>query len=235
MTIQNSAVQRLAECNIRKWLQAKETTQRLENNNDSSFSGPYLALARESGACGSEVARKVAERLGWDVLDSEIVDYMEEHYGTSRCLIQRFDERHESWLASVIASQFNRDSISEATFNHRVAKLFLLAAARGNVVFVGRGARFILPRNNGLSVRIVAPLEFRIEQIMQRQEMDEKEARRFIMETDRTRDAYIKDHFNQVASDPHHYDLVVNVGEITLDEATDTIVELIEHRLCKAA
>jgi len=235
MTLHVAAIEHKAESNIHKWVQAEKTHRGLATRDLTNQFGPYLALSRETGACGSVVAKKVAERLQWDLLDQEIVDYMEQHYGTPRCLIQGVDERHENWLCSIFTSRIGGLGFSGATYAHRVTKLLLMAASHGNVVIVGRGARFILPRERGLSVRIVAPMDFRVDQVMREQGIGEKEAHRFVVERDHDRDIYIKDHFRQKASDPHLYDLVLNVGDISLDDAADTIVESIGHFIRKAA
>ncbi|TWT94481.1 cytidylate kinase-like family protein [Stieleria varia] len=229
MTIYVPGIERKAELNIQRWLQAEKTNQRFSQDNLHRHVGPYLALSREAGAGGSEVARKVAERLKWDVLDQEIVDYMEEHYGTPRCLIRRVDERHENWLSSMITAQIGGLGYSECTYTHRVAKLLMLAASHGDVVIVGRGATFILPRHRGLSVRIVAALDHRIERVMKRRGISEKEAHRYVLETDHARSMYIKSHFGQNAADPHVYDLVLNAGKDSLDDVVDTIVDSMGH------
>ena len=235
MPLHIAAIEQKAESNMRKWVQAEKTHKRLAQHDLQHHIGPYLALSRETGACGSEIAQKVAERLHWDLLDQEIVDYMEQHDGTPRCLIQRVDERHENWFSSILTSRIGGLGFCEATYTHRVSKLLLLAASHGHVVIVGRGARFILPRERGVSVRIVAPMDFRVDQVMREREIGEKEARRFVIDTDHDRDVYIKDHFRQKASNPHLYDLVLNVGDISLGNAADMIVESIGHFTRRAA
>ncbi|EMI42044.1 AAA family ATPase [Rhodopirellula sp. SWK7] len=235
MPLRIPAIEHKAESKILKWMQAEHTQNRLDGLSKPNPVGPFLALSRETGACGSEIAQKVAERLRWDLLDQEIVDFIEQHYGTPRCLIRRVDERHENWLSSIITSQIGGLGFSESSYTHRVAKLLLLAAAHGNVVIVGRGASFLLPRDRGLSVRVVAPIKFRIEQIMTQQGIGEKAARRFVIDSDRRRDDYIKDHFGENASDPHLYDVVLNVGNLSIDEAAVTIVDSISQRNRKSA
>ncbi|TWU40142.1 cytidylate kinase [Novipirellula aureliae] len=235
MALHVAGIEHKAESNIFKWVQAENTHRRLATRDPTKAFGPYLALSRETGACGSEIAQKVAERLRWDLLDQEIVDYIEHHYGTPRCLIQGVDERHENWLCSIFTSRIGGLGFSGSTYTRRVTKLLLMAASHGDVVIVGRGARFVLPRNRGLSVRIVAPMDFRVNQVMREQGIGVKEAHRFVVERDHDRDVYIKDHFHQNASDPHLYDVVLNVGEMSLDDAADTIVESIGHFIRKAA
>lgn len=234
MTIRVPAIERRSEDQIRKWLQSDHVTPASKKNH-SHHLGHYVTVARETGAGGSEVARKVADRLAWDLLDQEIVDCLEQQYGTPRCLIQRVDEKHENWLSEILTSRLSGLGFSEVTYTHRVAKLLLYAASHGNVVVVGRGARFILPKDQGMSVRIVASLDFRVKNIMDDQGLEEKEARRLVLETDHQRDLYIKEHFRQNAADPHHYDLVLNMDEITWDDAADIIVDSMQHRLARVA
>ena len=173
--------------------------------------------------------------MQWDLLDQEIVDYMNTHYGTPRCLIQRVDEKHENWLSALITSHIGGIGFSEDTYTHRVAVLMMMAASHGDVVIVGRGARFVLPKDRGLSVRVVASMDYRTQQVMRDQGLEEKDAHRYIVDTDHDRNAYIKSHFGVNATDPHLYDLVLNVTNLSIDEAADTIVEQLDHWKLKAA
>lgn len=230
MSVHVAAIEHKVENEIRKWIQSQKTDQRLAKRDLTRNVGPFVALSRETGACGSEVAKLVAERLQWDLLDGQIIDYMEKQYGTPRCLLQRVDERHENWLSSIITSKIGGLGFSETTYAHRVAKLFLLAASHGNVVIVGRGGSFILPRRQGLSVRIVAPMDFRVQQVMRNRGISERYAHRYIVDTDHDLNDYIRDHFGRNAANPHHYDLVLNVGDISVEGAAEMIVETVNYK-----
>ncbi|MFG0261283.1 MAG: AAA family ATPase [Novipirellula sp. JB048] len=219
-----AAIEKIADQNIRKWILASHARDRLAKKDVAVNVGPYITLARETGAGGSELAAKVAKQLGWDVLDREIVDYLVEHYGTPRSFVELVDEKQFNWLGEIVTTWINRSSIGDSAYTHRLGQLLLLAAHHGNVVIVGRGARFFLPPDRGLSVRVLAPLEFRIEQEMRRQGINHKEARKWVVESDRNREAYVKDHFHKSPTDPHLYDLVVNVQKLTQDDAADLIV-----------
>lgn len=186
---------------------------------------PYITVSRETGAGGSEVARKVALQLGWDLLDKEIVDYLTEHYGTPRSLVESVDETHRTWFQEIVTSWITGLSFPETTYTHRLGRLFLTAARHRNIVIVGRGARFFLPRERGFSVRIIAPLEFRVEQTMLQRGISEQEARDFVAKSDRGREAYIREHFHNNATDPHQYDCVVNVETLNQSEAVQLITD----------
>ncbi|MEO9590538.1 AAA family ATPase [Rhodopirellula bahusiensis] len=225
MSVRVPAIERRVDERVLKWIHAEHNQQEVPPSNANERLGPYITISREAGAGGSELAKRVAEKLQWDLLDQEIVDYMEQQYGTPRCLIQRVDEKHENWLSEILTSRIGGLGFSESTYTHRVSKLVLLAASHGNVVIVGRGAKYILPPEQGVSVRVVAPLKLRIQRVMSQRHLSEKEARHWVLNKDRQRQNYIRGHFHQDESDPHLYDLVLNVGIVLLEEAADIIVD----------
>lgn len=225
MTGDTRAIEKKAEENIRKWIQAEHAQKRLAKGKVEENVGPYIVVSRETGAGGSEIARKVGGKLGWDVLDKEIVDYLAAEHGTPRSLVEFVDEKHISWIEDIFASWIEGLGFTSSTYVHRLNHLLLLAAHHGNVVVVGRGARFILPPERGLSVRILAPLDFRVEQVLLQRGLSAKEARKFIETSDRQREAFVKEHFHHKAADPHVYDLVINVEKLLQDDAVDLIVD----------
>ncbi len=62
----------------------------------------------------------------------------------------------------------DRRIISHERYLVRLNRVVMAAARRGNVVIVGRGDNFLLPRDGGLAVRIVASEKYRVEQMMRR-------------------------------------------------------------------
>jgi cytidylate kinase len=186
--------------------------------------GPYVLVSRETASGGSDIARNVSHILGWELLDEEIIDYLCSEYGTPRSLVKLVDERQAHWLEDLFVSWIEGQRFTSTTYVHGLVQLLLLAAHHGNVVVVGRGAQFILPHNRGLSVRILAPFDCRVEHVIAQRDLSLKEARRMVEESDRQREAFVKQHFNRCATDPHVYDLVINVDKLRLDEAAELIV-----------
>jgi len=158
------------------------------------------------------------------VLDKEILGYLAEKYGTPRHLLEFIDEKHVSWIQEFFETWMEGQGFTEATYMHRLHHLFFLAAHHGSVVIVGRGAQFVLPHNRGLSVRVIAPLDFRVEQVLLKKSLNAKEARKFVKESDRQREAFINEHFHHKVTDPHVHDLVINVEKLVQADAADVIV-----------
>lgn len=222
------AIAQIAERNIRQWLLKQEITGRLERASAheqlADHLGPYITVSREKGTGASEIAHSVGKKLGWDVLGQELLDFMAERYHTPRHLLEFVDETAASWIYEVFGNWINQQAISQEEYVHRLGKIMLLAAHHGNTIFVGRGAQYLLPRAKGLAVRIVAPLEFRIEQVMRRDGLAHKAAKHRVAETDRGRREFIRHYFHHEGTDADLYDLVVNVAKLGTEGASDVIV-----------
>jgi cytidylate kinase len=102
-------------------------------------------------------------------------------------------------------------------------KVVLAVAEKGRVVIVGRGANFILPPEDTFRVRIVAPLELRIQNLMSRYDIPLNEAKRRIRRTETDRRAFVRKHFHADIDDPVNYDLVINAGSLTIEAAVGAI------------
>ena len=72
----------------------------------------------------------------------------------------------------------------------------------------------MLKENSGLRVRLIAPMEKRIENLMAFYEIKSEKAEKMIKESDTQREEYFRLYFNKDIKDPSHYDLVINLGTV---------------------
>ncbi len=100
--------------------------------------------------------------------------------------------------------------------------------SQGSAVIVGRGSQFILGPGEALRVRVIAPLEQRVEGLVARRGWTEVQARAEVARMDADRVAFQQTSFGRDATDPHHYDLVLNLGHMTLERAA-TVIEAAWH------
>jgi cytidylate kinase len=109
---------------------------------------------------------------------------------------------------------------SKWTLIQKTTESILQLARMGNVVIVGRAANIITSKlRNAFHVRLVAPLENRIQKMMTHYNMSEKEATEFIRKEDIARKNYVKSHFFKDVEDPTLYHLIVNTGLHNYEEA----------------
>ena len=231
-------LEQVADRQVRRWTLEGEISRRLalEPPPDarpvplSHYLRPYIALSREAGAGGGEIARLVAERLGWEVLDSELLELMAERYHLPRHMLDVVDETRANWFHEMFAKWVDQHAVTQAEYVVHLGKIVLLAAQHGKVVFVGRGTQFLLPADAGIAVRIVAPRDQRVRRLAEERAVSPAEAERLIDEIDAGRVDFARRTFGKDPRDPHLYDLVVNLARVSRRDAADLIADLHPRR-----
>lgn len=186
--------------------------------------GPYITMSREAGAGGEEVARHAAERLGWEVMDRNLLDEVARRFNLSKSMLEMVDETTTNWLYDSLGAWADPQLVPHEKYVVRLARVILAAARRGKVLFVGRGARFLLPKDHGLAVRVIASEKSRVARFMAEKGLEEAAARKQINEIDRGRRAFVQHFFRHDPDDPHLYDLVIRVDQLGVEAAADLIV-----------
>ncbi len=192
--------------------------------------GPYIAISREAGAGGSTIARIVGETLGWEVLDKNLLDQVASRYHLPKEMLELVDETSSDWAFDILGTWLDRRIVSHDKYVAHLTRCLLAAARRGNVIFVGRGAQFLLPQTEGLSVRLIASRKYRIAWMMQHEGLDEAAARRRTDELDRGRREFVARYFHHDIDDPHLYDMVLNVERMGTQSAAEKIARAFSER-----
>lgn len=193
--------------------------------------GPYISFSRELASGGMEISRRVAEQLGWQHYDREIIDAIAGRTHTRKELVSQFDEHIQSELQTYMYNLFTMQVLTNTQYMYHLSEVMLAIAQYGNAVIVGRGANFILPPENGLRVRVVAPIEKRLTRLMTQKSCDEKTAAQEINERDKERIDFLHHHFRCKQDEPCAYDVVINTSHIDLQTATDLVVQLAKAKL----
>src|SRR6516164_965042 len=116
-----------------------------------------ITVSREYGAGGGEAARRLAEALGWELLDRELLHQAAAVEHVPDADLERLDEK-----AISLADRF-RLHPPHQKYLHGLTEAARAAAARGNVVLVGRGTRQLLGEFPGaFHLRLVAPRDWRV-------------------------------------------------------------------------
>jgi cytidylate kinase len=117
----------------------------------------------------------------------------------------------------------DRQIVPHEKYVSQLARIVLAAARGAHCVFVGRGAQFMLPRDRGLAVRLVAPERFRVERIMRLEGRSAADARQRVEQLDRGRAEFVERFFHHAVADPHLYDLVINTERWGMEGAAEQI------------
>jgi cytidylate kinase len=181
-----------------------------------------ITVSREYGAGGGELARRLAERLGWELLDRELLHQAAAVEGMPDAEIEAMDEKSVGLVDRL------RLHPPHERYMSGLKRAAQAAAARGNVVLVGRGSRFLLGDSpDVLRIRLVAPLAWRAERIADLQSLQLQEAMARSLEVDQSRSRFMHYFFGDAAAHSASYDLTANTGRVSLDDLTDLTVDLV--------
>ena len=227
-------VERQIARHMQWWERRREEWQRQAHatlRQPAGKSGPYLSISRALGSGGSEIAKSLAEKLGWQLFDREIIEAIAGRMHAREELVASFDEHIQNQMDTYLRNLLTKQLLDNTQYLHHLTKVLLGIAQHGCAVIVGRGANMILPLEAGLRVRVVAPMEVRLRRLMQEIGCDEKSAAHETRQRDEEQRAFIQHHFRCKPDDPCAYDVVINTGLIDPGAATDFIIHLAEAKL----
>lgn len=184
-----------------------------------------IAISRQHGARGSQVAQAIGRRLGWQVYDGNLVEEITSDPELQATLSDTVDERHRSWIVECLEAFGNVTTTSDAAFVHRLVKVLLSLSSHGQCVIVGRGAGFRLPQEATVRVGLVASLKDRVARIAADHQISEHEATRRIKQVDHERRMFVKDHFHKDPSDMDHFDLILNTSRFSDEQCAQFVIE----------
>ena len=106
----------------------------------------------------------------------------------------------------------------------QTAATLLQLAELGNAILIGRAGNIVTAKlPHVLHVRLVAPLDDRIERICRDDNKSPAEARRFCLEEEQARTRYLKTYFNADINDPLQYHLIINTSLVGQENAARLI------------
>ena len=179
-----------------------------------------IAMTQEMASLGKDVALGVCEALGLQQVRHEVGDVVAGRMSVKKSLIRRIREgkagKVEKWAAD------------EKTISIFTAEEVFDLAVKGNVLIRGWGATLVLRSVPHIPcVRVCAPLEVRVQRLMQRLETDDEQLARHEIEVDdAARAGRMGEHFNVTWGDPTLYDLTLNTERIPIATCVDQVIAL---------
>jgi cytidylate kinase len=203
-----------------------------------------VTISRMFGSGGSDVAARVAARLGWTLLDNAVVDAVAERMGLPRSEVSKIEERVPSLVERIAATL--RMSTPEyvvpvsdvalvETTEERVVEMtqrvMREAVQQGNAVLVGRGAQCMLAdRPDALHVFCYAPLPALVEYAIAHRGVDRANAEAEVVRMNKQREHYVKRHWGRDWKSFTNYHLCIDTARLGLDNASDLVVHAARER-----
>ncbi len=186
--------------------------------------GLTIAISREAGARGSTIARRVGRKLGWQVYDREVLEYIANEASLRQELLDGLSPAGRRWVDARLEELLRAETLSQHPTVVQLVQTVLGLGVQGRAVLVGGGAGIVLPRETTLNVRVVAPLEDRIAYVAQWQRLTAEEAADKVKLRDGRRGEFLTTHFHGQPTDLYQYDLVLNSSRLGEDQCCDLIV-----------
>lgn len=201
-----------------------------------------VTINRELGSGGRTIGSKLAERLNVKFYDKALIKELTKKFELSVEELEKVKASKRNWWNDFAQTLLNRNNIEErfnietnvATTENifRVESQFLKElAADESCVIAGRSGFYIFRNEpNAIKVLIQSTMEKRIERVMEKQGLSEEEAKKVIAKVDKGREKYTQEFSGTSRYDTRNYDLVINVANLTEDEAVDVIMEYISKQ-----
>src|SRR5271156_128986 len=184
-----------------------------------------VAMTREIGSHGSEVAAGVAAALGLEIINSEIVvPHVAESLGLEHSAVQRYLDGK--------ASLFDRWQIDTRKLSQHTLGQILNLALKDNVLIRGWGAAAVFQGIRGvICVRVCTPMALRVRVMMERLGVKDAEAMQQEIERfDAGHSRAMRAAFNFDRNDALMYDIVLNSARVTIDNCVKAVCDLAPHQ-----
>lgn len=186
----------------------------------------FITFSEKMGTNGTEIARRVADQLGYSFYDTEAIENAAREMGFLED-VKEIDEK----VPSLFERLFSHKPESHLD---RLNSVIYELVSRGNAVFLGRGSYILLKAFKcALNIRVIASLEKRIQNLLERG-FHREVAIKAIHRSDHERGAFVKFAFGVDWDNPELYDLVLNMDHLSVDLAVNSVLNIARSEEIKA-
>jgi len=202
---------------------------------------PVITISRQFGSYGDAVAELLCDRLGYRILDRNLMQRLAQEAGLKiDKRVESSEDQYRPWtLAERLLSRVGPPGRNPAVWSGYgsvvtregaaaviASRLIHAAYEMGNVIIVGRGGQVVLrDKPHVLHVRLVAPLAIRVRRHQVRAGLTAEDAHKEVVDSDQGAADFIKRYYDVDIDDPSLYDLIINTGRLPLEEAAGLIVD----------
>ena len=197
-----------------------------------------INIGRQIGSGGRIIAKKLAEEFNCTLYDREILNLAAKESGFCEQFFEQNDEckgffkRLFNFRSPIVGEgNFYDNSFSQEGLYKFQSDAIREAAKKGNCVFVGRTADYVLRDfKECVNIFISANIEQRIACVSKRHDISEEEAKKFIRTHEDARASYYNYYTGKKWGHSESYDLCINSSILGIDETTAFIAQFIRKR-----
>ena len=193
-----------------------------------------ITISKEFGTDAGKVAAIAAEKLGYEHIGKKLTAEIAKDLNLSEAEVETFKQTSQSriirlmdrYTCTLVQKVVDREHgcLDDANYFESTKKLVEKLYDAGNVIILGWGGQCILRgKTNTLHVRLTKEDSLKIENVMQEYDLNRLAAKRLIEREEKDSSAYIKHYFNEDWNDVRLYDLIIDMGKQTVEQAVDII------------
>ena len=199
-----------------------------------------ITISRQYGAGGKTLGKMIADELGYEFADSEIISRVAEMANVSTHWVETVENEAGGKLSRFISRMVSkplverilkdeRGYIDEKIYLDYLVLIIAQIADEGDVVILGRGSQYILDDHpDAFHILMIDEFENRVRFMKENYELSDNRARRVIRGEDKRRKALYQKLGKSDYDDPFLYHLVLNMSKISLEEAQKIVCHRIQ-------
>ena len=204
--------------------------------------GPVITISRLTGCDGREVAAALVAQLNlshntnkWKWIDKDIIYHAAHELKTDTNRVETYYQGMTMNDMSEMIMAFSGSFVSDSSVKKAIKEVVLSIAREGHAVIIGRGGVAITrDMTNALHIRLVAPLYWRVENVMRKKGMIIEKAEEYVIETDEKRNKMIVSFLDKKPlSIDYLFDSTLNRSSFTIDQLSALILDMYEAKLGK--
>lgn len=212
-------VEDFVEAQVKIW-----KTNLSTDDNEKKTRLPVITVCMEPGSGGSVIAKNIAKELDFDFFHNDIINKIAKSSKISSQVIETLENKRLSGINDFISSLIDDKYLWPGLYLEHLMKIVHVIGKHGRAVIVGRGANFILPEQERFSVRVVSPLDVRIQNVVREYNVSINEAKRRILRRESVRRAFVRQSFHENIADPLNYDLILNTNKLKINSALNAVI-----------
>ncbi|MBF0589902.1 MAG: cytidylate kinase-like family protein [Magnetococcales bacterium] len=186
---------------------------------------PLVTVSRFFGAQGTEVSRLLAERLGVQLYDRELLKAVAMEAKADPAVMEQLDEKVTGLVDDVMQSFLNkRGGTSKDMFYRAMIKVVLgIGQANGGVI-VGRGAHLLLPRQKAFRLRIDGSMQKCAERVAGNLHIRKRRAKELIEQTNKDRERFTRKIYETYPVESTYYDMLISTDYFSPAQVVNIVV-----------
>jgi cytidylate kinase len=210
-----TSMEKLADQCVREFEMKKKAEEEKKPAKKAKPHYHYICFSRKIGVGALEIADIIGKKIGYKVVDRQVLEYITGEKLLKAGTLSGFDEKYPGMVSEFASLLFGEKSFTMGDYLRNVIDSVLKIAETGPTIFVGRATHLILPRQDVLAVRIISSREHRIKRVAEILNVNEKQAAQEIDAQDKMQKDFFKKNFKKKDASPYEFDMVINRDYIT--------------------